>query len=176
MPERYRLSTAVEPFMTTQRERNGYTTSYAQIRIHHGTHVDFPAHVGLDSELEWDLSGPAAIRRPAELVSGGREPRLEDHFEKVPHALLFETGDENLPLGLVESLADSEAVGIIGTDAAAPGARDVHRRLLRSNVYILENLQNLDAPSSREGYMYCFPLLVEGCDDGAVASVVFEPQ
>jgi kynurenine formamidase len=92
----YRLSTSVEPFMQTQRRANGYTTSYAQIRIHHGTHVDFPPHVGYDGGPTWNLSGEGRIFDLAtfEANYGGES------------VVLFDTGGEDLPENVVDRILD----------------------------------------------------------------------
>lgn len=163
----YRLSTPVEPFMKTQRENNGYVTSYAQIRVHHGTHVDFPPHVGIDGDPRWNLSGTAAITD-----LDGFEATLADDYD----AVLFDTGGADLDGSVVETLVEGEGVSVVGTDSHRVGDIDVHRRLLDAGVALVENLVNLDDPPASRGYLYCFPTVIEGCDDGAVATVAFEPD
>lgn len=163
----YRLSTDVEPFMKTQRENDGYVTSYAQIRVHHGTHVDFPPHVGLEGDPEWNLSGTAAI-----VDHETFDPALTDEYD----AVLFDTGDRDLPPAVVDALVAAEDLRLVGTDSHRVGDHDVHTRLLGAGIALAENVVDLDVPPADRGYLYCFPTVIEGCDDGAVATLAFEPD
>lgn len=163
----YRLSTDVEPFMKTQRKANGYTTSYAQVQIHHGTHVDFPPHVGLDGDPDWRLSGRGRILCPKEF-----EPSLLERTD----IFLFRTGGEDLPTDIVDATVAADSITLIGTDSERVGDLDTHKRLLDESIPLVENLVNLDEPASKEGHVDCYPLLIEGCDDGALTTIVFFPK
>jgi len=177
MSDRYLLHSTVEPFMQTQKKRNGYTTSYAQIRIHHRTHVDFPPHVGMTGSPDRDLSGSAAIREPDELtVEDGELAPIEGVPGSVPEILLMETGGQDLPSSLVTALSEDETIRVVGTDAERVGNLKVHQELLKAGAVLLENLVKLDAPTVREGFAYVYPVVLEGCDDGAPTVVVFEQR
>lgn len=165
--EAYRLSTDVEPFMKTQREANGYTTSYAQIRIHHGTHVDFPPHVGLDGEPSWHLSGRTRILSPSEF-----DPSMLGETD----VFLFRTGGNDLPTDIVDEVVAADSITLVGTDSERVGDLDIHKRLLGASIPLVENLVNLKNPAVGEGYVDCYPLVIDGCDDGAPATVVFFPE
>jgi kynurenine formamidase len=160
----HRLSTHVEPFMYTQRDSGGYTTSYAQIRVHHGTHVDFPAHIGLDGKPTWDLSGPARI-----------VDSRESYDESAP-ILFFNTHEQSLSDDLIGSVVADETVRLVGTDHDRVGDREAHERLLDNGVLIAENLVNVEDVPSTTGYAYCFPMIIEECDDGAPLTVAFSPE
>lgn len=161
----YRLSTDVEPFMMTQREKNGYTTSYAQIRTHHGTHADFPSHVGLDGDPKWNLSGQVRIIN------------IESNLKEIEPVLFFNTDGEPLTESTVDKLVDAaDQISVVGTNHEKVGDRSTHRRLLRNNIVIIENLVNLSKVPSNTGYAYCFAMVVAGCDDGAIVSVGFDPR
>jgi len=158
----YKISTNIEPFMKTQREKEGYTTSYAQIRVHHGTHADFPAHVGIEGKTRWDLSGEGIIRE------------TEDDSMVVSEVVFFITGGEELNEETVDWLCNS-SVKVVGTDYSKIGSLETHERLLENGIVIVENLTNLDELSGSRGHVYCFALLIEGCDDGAPVVVGFDP-
>lgn len=163
--ELYRLSTDVQPFMKTAREDSGYKTSYAQIRIHHGTHADFPTHVGLDGEPQWNLSGPARITHP------------DANLDKIRNLMFFATDGEPLPTTLIDTLLEAvDDLTVVGVDHAQVGNLDTHRRLLSNNIIIIENLVNLRDLSQMDGYAYCFSTIIDGCDDGAPISVAFDPN
>ena len=158
----YKLSTNIDPFMKTQTESDGYVTSYAQVRAHHGTHADFPAHVNLEGEPRWDLSGSARIQKPSEDI------------QEVPDVILFDTGGEEISEELVHKLCNS-SVSVVGTDHTKIGSLEHHKKLLSNGVVIVENLINLNGPPSKTGHVYCFAFLIEGCPDGAPVTVGFEP-
>jgi len=148
--------------MKTSRENNGYTTSYAQIRVHHGTHADFPPHVGLDGGPKWNLSGQARICSKLSV----------DDYRPV---MLFDIGEAELPDDTISELL-ANGVEVVGTSHTKVGDLEAHKRLLGNGVVVVENLTNLDAPPTSVGYVHCFALTIERCADGAPVTVAFEPN
>ncbi|WP_440992289.1 hypothetical protein [Haloarchaeobius baliensis] len=160
---RYRLSTTVEPFMKTTRENNGYATSYAQIRVHHGTHADFPPHVGLDGGPRWDLSGDARIFTTPTPDPAALRP-----------VSFFDIGATQIPEDTIDALLVND-VEVVGTSHDRVGGLEAHERLLEDDVVIVENLVNLSDPPTADGYVHCYALVIDGCDDGAPVTAAFEP-
>lgn len=170
----YRLSSHIDPFMKTQRKKNGYATSYAQIRVHHGTHIDFPDHVvGVENGPEWpqwNLSGRCLISTVDVTESPG------DHFlADSPEIVLFDTGGKELTSAHIDAILDSN-VRIVGTDNELIGDLEAHQRLLSNDVLIIERIINLDEPPVRHGDLYCFCSLIQDCPDGAPIHLAFDPD
>jgi kynurenine formamidase len=93
----------------------------------------------------------------------------------MAEVMLFRTGGNSLSMEIVDELAESETVTVVGTDHLKVGDQTAHKLLLSNDVYVIENLTNLERPPEFDGYAHIYAMIIDGCDDGAPVSVAFEP-
>lgn len=160
-------------------ESNGYENHNLKIGMHTGTHLDLPAHMIKSdnhvSEIELDsLSGKARL-----IYSGTEEiiaykEEYDSLIEKDDIVLIYtgfaekygsrEYYDEHpvLSLELAKFLIDKE-VKMLGFDMPSPDRfpYQIHKLLFENDIFILENLRNLDKLLGFKSFeLLVFPLKI----------------
>lgn len=168
---------------------DGYRETLIRIFSHVGTHVDPPAHIFKDGQTLDTLPlsqfiGKAFVIDCTHLEAGGTitMKEVETAGEEVKSAdfLLFNTGwdrfwgsDEyfgNYPCiddEVIEFITTGGFKGIgldvMGVDPIFDGNLFRHKKLLKHNVLIIENLTNLDQCGHSLFNFSCFPLKIKDC-------------
>ena len=176
-------------------EGNGFREIKMSLYTHTGTHVDTPAHIftdgaSLDELAAKDFVGKAIVincsylkqneKIPCDLI---KEIKMGDY-----EFLLFYTGwskkwgseeyFEDFPTlsdELVKVLIDLKLKGI-GIDAISiePVSSEdlkIHKKVLKENMIIIENLTNLDKVIGDAFHLYCLPLKIEKGDGSPVRAI-----
>lgn len=188
----------VEPVATV--EHDGYRVSSVQCGSHSGTHIDAPSHTEPDGPAI-DAFPVDSFAFDARIVDvSGRDNREPIPPTDLPDSteldmVVFRTGWDTFwgtdryrdhPYLTPEAGRQCAEAGLsVGIDALNPdptpsgNATDdeldgfpVHRALLGSGLFIVENLTNLDGLEA--GTLYAFPLPIRD-GDGAPVRTVFEP-
>jgi arylformamidase len=169
------------------------TTSYQvfQLASHHGTHVDFPAHIyerGNNSSIYYgsipDFTMPGTIcdvRKIGQEIGAGVKK-----FKGIKGAILFYTGfteeekviPKNFPYFTAQSIEDvlknNPKLRMLGIDSFSvdkKGSLEVHKALLKRGILIVEGLTNLSRLYStineikkEEFTFHCVPLKIAQAD------------
>lgn len=148
----------------TKEQSGGWDVSVLSMGAHCGTHIDAPAHIGLDGGVEtiplahlngavqvldWAAQGIAAVRGPRVLL------QMDGRFLDMPQA---------------QALVDAGVV-LVGVDGLSVGEGEleypVHALLLKAGATILENAA-LEAFAPGWYTMRCLPLSLPGSDGAPV--------
>lgn len=177
-------------------EKYGVYVREFTIDGHVGTHVDVPAHLYAESNstTSMDVSaffGTAQILDCSHIGSSGFiDLDILDQIipAEYPDFILLYTGwskmwgTENYlgsyPVAtkdLINVLANSQIKGIgldtISIDAIAAQQLPNHKKILRSDKIIIENLTNLEKLTGKSFLFSCFPLKIENGDGSPVRAV-----
>ena len=151
-----------------EKEIDGFIVSEITIGSHLSTHIDYPKHVGLKNNISFK---DAIIKGRGYCIS------LED-FEKYKISqcdiLLIYTGFskywgkkeyfEKTPNISVDKIIKNN-VKCVGIDACTIGDYEAHKKLLSSNILIIENLnENLKFLINKEFYFLALPLKIFDVD------------
>ncbi|MGM0548872.1 MAG: cyclase family protein [Bacillota bacterium] len=170
----------VELKETKNLTKDGYCSHSLKISMHTGTHLDLPAHMVADQKEIADidlslLSGKAKIfKTEAENIIGLKE-RYKSQIEK-DDIVIFNTGFaqnynkenyyQNYPV-ISEELADlliAKEIKILGFDIPSPDYSPfkIHKKLFKNDIFILENLCNLDQLADYDAFrILIFPLKIK---------------
>ena len=180
---------AVKLYQTRNISEDGYNNYRIESGMHVGTHLDGPLHM-LDGEpFISEISVDRFFGRGVLIdVRGKSEINFEKSFEQKifpGDIVLFLTGHnqmygseeyfENYPV-LTEPLADflvNSKVNMIGVDTPSPDMSPfiIHKRFLKANIFIIENLVNLETLSGIKKFeVYVFPLKIQA--DSAPVRVI----
>lgn len=172
-------------------EKDEYNLQRLDLNMHMGTHIDAKKHVfaGGESMDEVDVNtfiGRARVIRPEvnqgiisttsirQQYSGNERILLLDlgHADKLNTSAYYETPkfEEDIVALLVE-----KQVQVIGFDLPSPEYAkghflNLHKDLLKQNIYIVENLTNLNRLGTVVDYIG-LPLKIKGMDGSLVRSV-----
>jgi arylformamidase len=167
-----------------------YRVTEMALGSHTGTHIDAPSHYvrggrTVDRVPPGVLMGPARVldcsdvdgavdaERFADCLSGTRTLLLKTWFSGRQR---FEPGYPALSLEAAGLIADA-GITCLGTDTPSIEAYDgdgsVHRRLLESDMVILE-LLDLAAVPEGDYYLVALPLRLKGADGSPVRAVLYE--
>lgn len=160
-------------------DRDGYENHNLKIGMHTGTHLDLPTHMiksdNYVSEIELDnLSGKAKL-----IYAGGDEViAYKEEYDKLikkGDIVLIYTGFaekygsreyyEEHPV-LSRELAQfliAKEIKVLGFDMPSPDRfpYQIHKLLFENNIYILENLRNLDKLLGLKSFeVLVFPLKI----------------
>ncbi|MBI2592645.1 MAG: cyclase family protein [Candidatus Colwellbacteria bacterium] len=169
-------------------EKDGYEDHYVSVGTHVGTHIDAPSHMV--------LKGKTLDKISVDRFSGkGIYIQVDKKFEleeikkvdiKQDDIVLFHTGMsdvyyqpayyENYPV-ITEEIANylvEKKIKMVGVDMCSVDHEPfpAHRVLLKNDIYIIENLTNLETLKGKEFTIYAFPLKLQ--IDGSPARVVAE--
>ena len=160
-------------------ENDCYNAYLLQSGLHTGTHIDMPMHLIEDSKTAADFQLDSFIGNGVILdVRGERtiemKPEYHEKINKGDVVLLFTGHDKNYSKAeyftdyptVSEELADfllSKQIKMLGMDMPAPDYPpfEVHKKLLRNNIFILENLTNLQSLVGVDSFgVVAFPLKI----------------
>jgi kynurenine formamidase len=159
--------------------RDGYCNHNLKMGMHSGTHLDLPAHMVEDVRNAADLSLEEICGRAKIIYAGGKkllkvEPEYQKLIEKNDIILIYtgfekEYGSreyyEEHPL-ISEELADffvAKEIKLLGIDMPSPDQAPykVHQKLFENDIFILENLCNLEKLLGLSSFkLFVFPLKV----------------
>lgn len=174
----------------------GFAKEAISICGHSGTHVDSPSHFYPEGktvdkiELE-KLCGNAVLlnftNKKSKETIGRKDLRkyriapkdiviLRTDYEKYWNEKKYMEEHTALSIDGAEFLADKKinAVGIDAPSLDPPGSKNfpVHRFLLKKEIYLIENLCNLDKISGRFKFLG-FPLPLRGSTASPIRAVAF---
>ena len=164
---------------------NLFTLSRIVMGTHTGTHVDSPTHLipggGTVTDLPLDiLIGPCqVIQVDSDGAISPQDLELEGLSRDVKRLLIKTTltTGAHLEPNTADWLIDQEIalVGIDGLSVDSSGSADlaVHRKLLETNVIIVENL-DLTEVTPDEYTLICLPLKIENADGAPVRAVLLQ--
>lgn len=155
------------------------------LNSHHGTHMDAPCHFvdGKKSVDELSLEQCCGRGRVVDIENRGMGEvykEIESLGEEI-EILLFRTG-MSMHWGKPEYQGEFTAiskevaqlvvkkgfkgVGIDSLSIDAMNSTDfqIHQIILGANIFVLENVNNLDAVKNKEFILMCFPLKILNCD------------
>lgn len=159
--------------------RDGYCNHNLKMGMHTGTHLDLPAHMledvrnAADITLE-DICGRAKIIYAGEKKEIKVEPEHEKLIEKNDIVIIYtgmdkEYGNQeyyNQHPVISEAMADlliNMEVKLLGFDMPSPDYSPfkIHQKLFENDIFILENLCNLEKLLGLESFkLFVFPLKV----------------
>ena len=168
---------------------DGYNNYCVEFGMHVGTHLDGPLHMFDGSPYISEIFIDRFLGNGVLIdVRGKSEINFEERFEQKispGDIVLFLTGHgqiyrreeyfKNYPV-LTESLADflvKIKVNMVGLDTPSPDRFpfSIHKRFLKANILIIENLVNLEALLGTEKFeVYVFPLKIQA--DSAPVRVI----
>lgn len=141
-----------DPHVRILETRNDYILSRIEAGMHAGTHIDAPRHAGYPGTVETisleRLTGTGFLTSPEGIkshvpggiavVRTGWSSRWgsEDYFINYPF-LSMEIADELLD-------ADVKGVCMEGPSVDRHGEMEIHRKLLKNDVWIIENIKNTE--------------------------------
>lgn len=164
----------VELKQTKNLNKDGYCSHSLKISMHTGTHLDLPAHMVEDQKEIADidlsfLSGKAKMFKTDSQNIINLKESYKNQIEK-DDIVIFNTGFaqkynekdyyQNYPV-ISEELADfliAKEIRILGFDLPSPDYSPfkIHKKLFKNNIFILENLCNLDQLACYD----CFEILI----------------
>jgi len=176
-------------FQTKYLKVNSYNDHRLDISMHTGTHIDSPMH--LTNSNKYISSTPIEKFIGAGIILDVQnepiikmKPIYNDQI-KENHIILLYTGHdkhynsssyyENHPIidtGLCEFLI-SKNIKMIGIDLPSPDNYpfDIHKMLLENNIYIIENLTNLNSLINIDKFeIIALPLKIDA--DSSMARVI----
>jgi arylformamidase len=170
-------------------DQNGYQDHLVCMGTHVGTHMDAPSHMiaGGKNLNEFELSrfSGRGIHIPVEstfdiealkqagLLEGDIvlfDTRLSDKYYSPEYFTNYPAMSEDIAQYLIDS-----RVSVVGVDACSVDNQEgfpIHKKLLGSNILIVENLTNLSLLEGKQFKVYAFPIKLE--IDGAPVRVVAE--
>lgn len=176
---------------------DGVNASSISCSVHTGSHVDAPLHhvargAGVD-ELPLDsMIGPALVADfsdadeigPAELDALSLPPRVERLLCRTRNSIVWGEADRSFrknfvavtPAGaewLVERGVRLVGVDYLSVERFGASPPDTHRRLLGSQVVILEGL-DLRNVSPGEYWLVCLPWKLRGLDGAPARAVLIQ--
>ncbi|CCU78588.1 Putative cyclase [Halanaerobium saccharolyticum subsp. saccharolyticum DSM 6643] len=159
--------------------RDAYANHNLKMGMHAGTHLDLPAHMLNDQRHISDID-LAYLNGRAKLLNavGEKVITVKDKYKKLiekDDIIIIYTGFATKygtkeyytehPV-ISEELADlliKKEIKILGFDLPSPDRNpyQIHQKLFRNNIFILENLCNLDQlPEFKSFKFFLFPLKV----------------
>lgn len=176
-------------FQTKYLSINKYNDHRLDISMHTGTHIDAPMHLTESNEYISELSLESFIASGCIIdVRNQSVIKMKSEYEeliKENSIVLFYTGldkiygtpeyYENHPIidmDLCKFLLKKN-IKMLGIDIPSPDKYpfEIHKLLLENNVYIIENLTNLDKLVGNKNFeVISFPLKIKA--DGSMARVV----
>ena len=151
-------------------EKDYYNSYLLQSCLHTGTHIDMPMHLVVDERTAADFPPDCFCGRGVLLdVQGENSIDMKAAYERLIHegdvVLLctgwdakFETDEyfSGYP-GISDEFGDfliSKRIKILGMDAPSPdhSPYTIHKKLLESGIFILENLTNLHSLTGIGGF------------------------
>lgn len=162
-------------------ERDYYNAIYLQTGMHVGTHVDIPKHLINDKRTIDEIPIDRFVGRGVLLdVRGINIIDYKKEYNQMIREndiVLFYTGFADLYMEpskyydsypvLSENLTDflvSKHIKMIGIDSPSPDKEpfNIHKTLLKNNIYIIENLTNLEELIYIDGFtVYAVPLKIK---------------
>lgn len=179
--------------------RDGWNARTLELYSHSGTHVDAPLHFGVEGptidELPLDklavtchvvdlsdlpdghLVTPDELGGVEEKVQPGEGLLLRSGWSHYHGEERYRNGLPRISSALADWCVDRE-VALLGTEAPSvadvnhlPEVTDIHQRLFRGGITIVEGLVNLEAISTPKVFLLAMPLRIAG-GDGAPARVM----
>lgn len=161
-------------------ERDHYCSHLLTSCLHTGTHIDIPAHLIKDERTVADFSLDSFAGKGILLDVRGEQsisyiPRYETLITERSVVLLFTGYDEffqeekyftSYPT-ITDSLAElliRKQVKMLGIDTPSPDRHpyDLHKKLLRNDILLLENLTNLKSLVGAGNFeVLAFPLKID---------------
>ncbi len=160
-------------------ERDKYTVYLLSSCLHTGTHIDIPMHLVEDTRLVSEFPPESFIGDGVLLDVQGEDPiGMKPHYEETVRqnsVVLLYTGFDRLygsddyfgkhPVvsGELGDFLLSRKIKMLGMDMPAPDypPYTFHRELLRSGIFVLENLTNLqNIPQSGAFEVIALPLKI----------------
>lgn len=165
---------------TADVNEDGYTSYFYAGTMHAGTHIDAPMHMIEDDKYIGDFSIDKFIGKGILIdVRGEKEIDLKDEYYKSikeNYVVLFYTGlntrygkreyyEEHpvISMELAEFLIRKK-VKMVGVDMPSPDRSpyEIHKLLLKNEIFILENLTNLEKLIYEEDfYVFAQPLKIK---------------
>ncbi|MEG1711029.1 MAG: cyclase family protein [Clostridia bacterium] len=172
-------------------EKNGFVSYFLHSDMHNSTHIDLPMHFGF-SDKTVDLyalenfigQGVAFDVKGYSTINLQNTPLTDDYNNKC---LLFHTGfsekygkteyyhnHPTISIEFAKALVKFK-VKLVGFDTPSPDfyPYDVHKLLLNNNIFIVENLTNIEKLLQKKFEFFAFPLKIaaEASLIRAVASI-----
>lgn len=177
-------------------QKNGFNEKKISLFTHSGTHLDAPAHVFSNSST-LDLISLNHFHGRAILLDFSASTKstiefldLKPHQQAIEKSefVIFNTGWSKLwgkqeyfldfpvlsseaAIFLSNSALKGVGVDTISVDAIDSTSFPIHKILLRSNLLLIENLNNLDQIPVKSFDLYCFPLKIKDADGSPVRAV-----
>lgn len=168
---------------------NKHNNHRLNISMHAGTHIDGPMHLTESNEYISDLRLESFIGTGCVIdVRNQSVIKMKEEYERIVKEnsiVLFYTGFDKV-YGMTEYYKDHPIIEMdlckfliekktkmIGLDIPSPDKYpfEIHKLLLENNVYIIENLTNLDRLFELGNFeVIAFPLKIKA--DGSMARVV----
>jgi len=169
--------------------RDGYCDHYVSVGTHVGTHIDAPMHMleegsSIDKRavdqlighgVVVDVSGGydlAAVQ--AANIQAGDVVLFYTRMASKYHDLVYFEEYPVMSEDIAQYLLDKK-VKLVGMDACSVDGREgfpIHKILLSGNIFIIENLTNLDQLLGKKFRVFALPIKLEA--DGAPARVIAE--
>lgn len=181
-------------------EQDGFRELKFTLFLHTGTHIDAPSHLeqngmSLDQMPVDRFFGRGMVIQVAPGQTAIRLAAIRGYEQKLQgiQFVLFHTGwsarwgtpeyFRNFPTLDLEAatwLAEFP-LHAVGTDAISVDAMDtsdfpVHRALIGKNMFIIENLAQLECLVEKHFYFSCFPLKIENADGSPVRATALIPE
>lgn len=180
-------------------EPDGYHETLIRMFSHVGTHVDPPAHIlkggkTLDSLPLSQFIGKAFVINCRHLKAGNAitMKEIENSGEELKLAdfLLFNTGwdkfwgaeeylgnypciDDKVIDFILKGNFKGIGLDVMGVDPIVDGGLSRHKKLLKHNVVIIENLTNLEQCGHGLFNFSCFPLKIKDADGAPTRAVAW---
>ncbi len=177
---------------------NSYNLCYLHIGNHTGTHIDFPAHVIPNGKTSSDfpidaLMGEGIIveipENPDEKNLGITPQFIKKQPIKKNDIIFFKTSNSKLPSNkisekfvyltptgadeLIEKQVKMVGIDYLSIDALEEENLPSHKKLLKNNILIVENLQLSDIPAGRYKKIIVSPPRIENIDGLPVRVVAY---
>ncbi|MDF2521661.1 MAG: cyclase family protein [Clostridia bacterium] len=169
--------------------KDGYNNHRLEIDVHAGTHMDSPMHFFDTGEYISELPLDTFIGEGCLLdVRGEQEIAYREEFNSIVKEgsiVLLYTGKDTifgekeyyskhpvLTMEMSEFLAERK-VKLVGMDLPSPDKYpfDIHKKLFKSNILIIENLTNLGELKNLKSFeIMAFPLRIDA--DSSILRVV----
>lgn len=158
---------------------DGYCNHILKMGMHTGTHLDLPAHMLEDVRNAADISLTSLSGQAKLIYAAGKkiikaEPEYQKLIEKNDIVIFYtgmdkEYGNQeyyNQHPVISEELADlliAKQIKLLGFDMPSPDRSPfkIHQKLFENDIFILENLCNLEKLLGLESFkLFVFPLKV----------------